>query len=199
MAQRIGARGLLIKAADGTDAWPQWTGAAREARAAGLEAVPWAYCYGDPDEIDVLLATGEKVICVDPEAHFEAAPIGQRRRWVERLRTAGARVWSCVEAQPEYHTDIPYADLAAISEAMVPMVAWQVWEPRSAAYWLGRWDEMGYRGFPWLPAGGVSPDELAVSVASAMTRYGAASIWSADILTGEQVEALERRKRETAL
>ncbi len=193
MAQRIGARGLLIKAADGVDPWPQCAGAAASARAVGLEAVPWSYCYGDPAEIDTLLDLGEPIICIDPEAHFEAASPEMRRWFVERLReahAAGTRVWSCVEARSEYHANIPYADLAAVSEAVVPMQAWQVWQPRDCSAWFDRWDARGYAGFPWLPAGDVTPDELVRSVGEAQRRYGGASIWAADILSSEQIDAL---------
>jgi hypothetical protein len=193
LAHNIGATGLLIKAADGTSAWSQWGAAAQTARAAGLEAMPWSYNYGDAGEVETLLATGESTLMLDIEAHFESQAPSTQQAFIERVRqarAAGRHFLSCVEARPEVHGGIPYDDIAGVSDGLVPMVAWQVWLPRDYAAWLTHWDAYGYRGFPWLPAGDVTPSELVASVAEAQRRYGAASIWEAGILTVGQVEAL---------
>ena len=190
VAHRIGATHVLVKAADGTDPWRQYSPAAALIRRAGMVPVPWAYNYGDATEPAVLAATGEQIVCLDPEIEFErldrlAQQVFCRR--VQALRDQGVEVWSACWGQPAAHPGYPWHDLGYAIDRWLPMIAWQDWEPREAGHWLDTWDaaQMGTTT-PWLPAyDSVTADELVASVREAQRRYGSASIWAAHTLTAE--------------
>jgi hypothetical protein len=192
VARRIGASHVLVKAADGADPWRQYSPAAALIRRAGMVPVPWGYNYGAVDEVAMLAATGEQIVCLDPEIEFERLDRPSQQvfcRRVQALRDQGVEVWSACWGQPAVHRDYPWHDLGYAIDRWLPMIAWQDWEPREAGHWLDTWDtaQMG-NATPWLPAyDGVTADELVASVQEAQRRYGSASIWAAHTLTAEMV------------
>ncbi len=194
LAKHVGAKRLLIKAADGTDPWPQYGPAAAACRAAGIEPVPWAYSYGEPGEAEVLAATGEKTIVFDPEIEYEQLSAPAQHAFIAdvgAVRARGIRTWAATWARPEAHRSYLFQELGMALDGWLPMVAWQVWHPRDPAYWLDHWRAQGLGNtVPWLPASEVSADELAGSVRAALERFGGATIWSARLLTPAMVSAL---------
>jgi len=195
VARRIGATHVLVKAADGTEPWRQYSPAAVLIRRAGMVPVPWAYNYGAADEPAILAATGEQIVCFDPEIEFERLDRPSQQlfcRRVQALRDQGVEVWSACWGQPAAHPGYPWHDLGYAIDRWLPMVAWHEWQPREAGHWLDTWDsaQMGTTT-PWLPAyGDVTADELLASVREAQRRYGGASIWAAHTLTAEMIAKL---------
>lgn len=206
LATRIGASYLLVKAADGTatvtgsganrhDWSAQWREAKAACEAAGLGCIPWMYNYGDPAEVEVIAATGERHIVLDPEIEYERLPRAQQLAFIDRvaaLRAQGVTVGCACWARPEAHGAYPFAELGMAIDYWLPMTAWMVWLPRDAEHWMRHWDGFGLgQTIHWLPAYQVSPAELAESVRTALARYGGATVWAAHSITKEMAAALE--------
>jgi hypothetical protein len=204
-ARRIHATGLLVKALDGLEEqsgetnWPeQYQWARAECQPAGLDCIPWAYSYGEAGEVAKLAGIArDRRIIVDPEIEFEQAPAETQDRFIAEIATArasGVHVWVACWCDPRAHPGYPTGRLAAVSDGLIPMIAWQVSEPRAVGHWLEAWEGYGWQAVPWLPSTeGVTPEELRDSVLEAERRFGGSTIWEASALTREQVEALAAR------
>lgn len=203
LARHIGAKHLLIKAADGNSPWLTYADAAAKCEAAGIHPVPWAYNYGDPGECATLKAAapGATMLILDPEIEYEQR--GRLEQAVfnseaQLLRDAGITVGCACWARPEVHAGYNFAALGKCIDFWLPMVAWADWIPDNIAAWLDHWDTFDFgvgRTVPWLPCtndGGkplLSEDVLA-SVNISIARYGGASIWAAHTINALQEAAL---------
>jgi len=190
-AQAIGARAILVKAADGTIPWPQFDQAAPVVRSAGLQCWPWSYNYGIPSEAESIRGrTGLYVL--DAEIEYEKLSQAEQVAWVDAMLAAkgqltiGLACWY----NPVLHPNYDYANLARLVDLWIPMVAFQTSGLAPAAA-FDVWDSAGYRPtVPWVSGNGIDGPTLAGAVAEASRRYGACSVWEAVQLTTEQIAAI---------
>lgn len=127
----IGARGVLIKCADGTTPWAQFAQSVAALKAAGLVVGAWAYVY--PTDVDAQAETiisasqGADYLVIDAESEFEtpgtdvaATQLGQRLRVLAPDLVMGLTTF----AIPRYHRAFPYLDFTRWADFVAPQVYW---------------------------------------------------------------------------
>ena len=211
VAKRVGARNLLIKAADGVDrygSWLQWGPGSQKCIEAGITPIPWAYNYGNAAEPKVLrdAAPNSKILILDLEIEYEKLDKASQEAFnheSQALRDQGYTVGAACWARPEYHQGYNFKDLGYSIDFWMPMVVYNWWNPPDYNYWFDWWDKFQLgKTIPWLPvykddAGNpIDSGTLIGSIREGLKRYRGVSLWAAHLLREEQIVALEAVKGE---
>lgn len=127
-----GISGLLVKAWDGREYWPQIEEIAPIARDAGLTMGAWGYSYGMniPGEVDAMRRAvevgGADWLIIDAEHEYERHPARYRVQWLgEKVVDLKVPVALTSFGLPLYHTNFPWEDFAGFCQVVMPQIYWR--------------------------------------------------------------------------
>ncbi|MCY0892347.1 MAG: hypothetical protein OWR52_02405 [Acidibacillus sp.] len=126
-----GARGVIVKAFDGTNIWPQWEQSVNTLKAAGLVVGAWGYVY--PANVEqtaqVALTALEKAdyLIIDAESEFETLGTVEAARQLGRLirsKAPNVLIGLTTFALPDLHSSFPYNVFMSWTDFTAPQVYW---------------------------------------------------------------------------
>lgn len=201
-ARRVGARGVLVKCADGTTPWEQFEASLPALKEAGLVVGAWAYVYPQnvAAQAQVILraSRGADYLVVDAESEFEvpgtdaaAAQMGLRLRALAPARPVGLTTF----ALPDDHGTFPYLSFSRWVDFLAPQVYWADAEVNPD--WMITESLRGLERYhlPIFPVGQgyspATPDEIAAfSTRCDQLGIEGVSWWSLQSLTPANAEAI---------
>jgi Putative peptidoglycan binding domain len=134
-AQRLGIRTLIVKSADGTTEWPQFSRTlVGEAHADHLDVCAWQYVYGLHPILEAKAAAaavrdGADCLVIDAEVQYQGRYV-QAQRYLTELRSLiGAKFPVALAGFPwiDYHPSFPYSVFLGPGGAQynTPQMYWQ--------------------------------------------------------------------------
>lgn len=127
----LGARGVIVKCADGTTPWQQFAESIAALKGAGLVVGSWAYVYpADPRaqaETIMNASQGADYLIVDAESEFEAPNMDTAaQEWGHALRTLAPDmpIGLTTFALPRFHRAFPYLAFSRWVDFLAPQVYW---------------------------------------------------------------------------
>ncbi len=126
-----GARGVVVKAFDGVNSWPQWEQSVDTLKAAGLVVGAWGYLYpaNAKQTAQAALVALEKAdyLIIDAESEFEAPGTAEAARQLGQLiraKVPEALIGLTTFALPNDHASFPYDVFMSWTDFIEPQVYW---------------------------------------------------------------------------
>jgi hypothetical protein len=128
--KEIGARGVIVKAHDAGNIWPQFRNTLQAFKNAGFLVGAWGYVYGNDVQAEFnaandAITAGADWYVIDAEAEYEGKQ-AQATQFGQLLRQAHPDfpIGYAPFPFPQYHKSYPYAEFSKFCNVVLPQVYW---------------------------------------------------------------------------